>query len=55
MSYLLIYNDKWSTLVIGEYETREEALEAMRECRNWYEQHPGTDAVRFEIREVSYD
>lgn len=55
MSYLLIYHDNLSTLVMGEYETREEALEAMRECRKWYEHHLGPDAVRFEIRDVSYD
>lgn len=55
MSYLLIYHDERETLVIGEYETREEALEAMREYRKWHEHHPGPDSVRFEIREVSYD
>lgn len=49
--YLLIYYDKWSSLVMGEYETYGEALLAMLEARRRHEQHHGYNIVRYEIRE----
>lgn len=55
MKYLLIYYDKWSSLVMGEYETYGEALIAMLEARKWHEQHRSYNIVRFEIREIRED
>ena len=51
MKYLLIYHDKWSTLVMGKYETYGEALLEMLDARRWHEQHHGYNIVRYEIRE----
>lgn len=50
MKYILIYYDKWSSLVMGKYETYCEALLAMLEARKWHELHHGYNIVRFEIR-----
>lgn len=55
IKYFLIYYDKWSSFVMGEYETYCEALIAMMEARKWHEQHHGYNIVRFEIREIRED
>ena len=52
MKYLLIYYDKWSSLVMGKYDTYGEALIAMNEARKWHDQHHSCNPVRFEISEV---
>lgn len=54
MKYSLIYHDKWSSLVMGKYDTYGESLLAMLEARKWYEKHHGYNIVRFEIREDCY-
>ena len=53
VQYSLIYHDKWSSLVMGKYETYGEALLAMAECRKWcHESYRCHNSVRFEILEV---
>ena len=49
MKYSLIYHDKWSSLVMGKYETYGEALLVMAGARKWC--HGCGTNVRFEIRE----
>ena len=52
MKYSLIYYDKWTSLVMGEYDTYGEALLTMLKYRMlWYDHHDH-NIVRFEIREV---
>lgn len=54
MKYSLIYHDKWSSLVMGKYDTYGEALLAMLEARKRHEKHHGYNIVRYEIREDCY-
>ena len=55
MSYLLICDGMWVSLVMGEYETYGEALLAMLKFRMWMYDHPDHNIVRFEIREDGYN
>ena len=55
MKYLLIYYDKWSSLVMGKYETYCEALIEQMKARRWHELHHSCNPVRFEIKEVHDD
>lgn len=52
MKYSLIYYDKWSSFVMGKYETYGEALLAMLRARKWV--RLSTTKVRFEVREDQY-
>ena len=51
MSYLLICYGRWSSLIMGEYETYGEALLAMLKFRMWLYDHHDYNIVRIEIQE----
>lgn len=53
MKYLLIYQDKWTSLAMCTYNTYAEAFIAMNEARKWHSRYHGNTPVKFEIKEVS--
>lgn len=55
MKYLLIYHDKWGSVVMGKYVSYGVALLEMLKARIWHEQHYSCNLVRFEIKEVTYE
>lgn len=52
MKYSLIYHDKWSSLVMGIYDTYGEAILVMLKARMWLYGPHERILVRFEIWEV---